>query len=302
MKKTAATRRDDTPDPAMATSPVSITKGGRPYRDADGIRPGAYGPLTGSTETFGPPRVSEANLAGALFDPGAILEGLSDPAGRPARRRLDVYRNNIVSALIDALAVGFPVTARLVGADFFRAMARAFARAHPPDHPMMMYYGDRLPDFIAAYPPAASLPWLPDVAALEFARRRSYHAADVPAADLGGLTPAALQQSRVVLVPSAILLRSRHPIHGIWMNQTEDGPSPCDRAEAVLVTRPEWDPHVDLLPVGGATFIASLRTEAVADAAAQAVAAAPGFDLAATFGLLLTRRAIAAVSPASNEV
>ena len=76
---------------------------------------------------------TQTAFAAALLDPGLPpVEGLrawnnSDPA-----RRFAVYRNNVLVSLVDALADTFPVVQELVGAAFFRAMARVFALANPP--------------------------------------------------------------------------------------------------------------------------------------------------------------------------
>ena len=67
---------------------------------------------------------------------------------------------------------------KLVGDEFFAAMAGVFLRAHPPRSRMLMLYGDGLPAFLAEFPPVAQLGYLPDVARLEQAMRESYHAAD----------------------------------------------------------------------------------------------------------------------------
>jgi hypothetical protein len=56
---------------------------------------------------------------------------VTDPAGRPAGARFDVYRNR------EALVTGFPVVHALVGDAFFRAMAGVFLRAHPPTSPIL---------------------------------------------------------------------------------------------------------------------------------------------------------------------
>jgi hypothetical protein len=42
---------------------------------------------------------------------------------RRADRRFAVYRNNVAAGLANALAARFPVVKRLVGDEFFRAMA-----------------------------------------------------------------------------------------------------------------------------------------------------------------------------------
>jgi hypothetical protein len=73
----------------------------------------------------------------------AFAEALMDPArapppetrgreGRPDARRFAVYRNNVAVSLIGSLERRYPVTRRLVGDDFFRGMAGAFAAANKP--------------------------------------------------------------------------------------------------------------------------------------------------------------------------
>ena len=66
-------------------------------------------------------------------------------------------------------------------------MARAYALAEPPRSPVLMDYGAGFADFIAGFAPAASLPYLPDVARIERAWREAYHAADAEPLTAGGL-------------------------------------------------------------------------------------------------------------------
>ncbi len=40
---------------------------------------------------------------------------LQDGLGRPAKRRFNVYRNNVAVSLTEALEAGFPAVARLLG-------------------------------------------------------------------------------------------------------------------------------------------------------------------------------------------
>ena len=71
---------------------------------------------------------AQSAFADALLDPARPCPpGLRTWNGSDPARRLAVYRNNVVSSLIDALADTFPVVQRLVGTEFFRAMAGVFA-------------------------------------------------------------------------------------------------------------------------------------------------------------------------------
>lgn len=240
--------------------------------------------------------IDQASFAAAVLTPGAeIPKGLSDPDGRPAGRRFDVYRNNVAAGLIAALETAFPVVRKLVGDANFRTLAGAFVRRHPPRSPLMMFYGADLPDFLGTFPPTRSLGYLPDVARLEQSLREAYHAKDaapIAASRLGALPPDRLMEAKLSLAPALRVVRSRWPILSIWRYNTGAGsPKPVAEAQDVAVVRPAYDPEPLLLPVGGADFIAALRQ---GDTLGDAVEAAerPGFDLAALLALLLSAGAI----------
>ena len=89
----------------------------------------------------------------ALFAPDApVPEGLSDPEGRPAGKRFDVYRNNVAVSLTEALLTAFPVVAKLLGDANFRSVAGVYLRQHPPQSPLLMFYGEEMPGFLEAFP------------------------------------------------------------------------------------------------------------------------------------------------------
>ena len=242
----------------------------------------------------------EADFKTALFDPaGMPPAGLSDPAGRPAGKRFDIYRNNVVGSLTEALEVAFPVVRKLVGEANFKVPAGAFLRAHPPKSPLLMLWGDELPQFLTGFAPVQSIGYLPDVARLEQALRESYHAADTDPIDpaiLGQTPPEDLTRSQLRLAPAVRLVSSPWPVHAIWRFNMEPGaPTPAMAAEAVLITRPAYAPIQSVLPAGGGAFVASLaRGDRLEDAMC-----APGvpdpFDLNSTLGLLLSGSAITAI-------
>jgi len=237
--------------------------------------------------------------AQALLDPAqAVPNGLvtwnhSDPA-----RRLAVYRNNVLVSLVDALAHTFPVTQELVGEDFFRAMAQVFVRAHPPRTRVLAHYGHELPGFIAQFPPAAGLPYLADVARLEWQRLQALHAAEASALDATSLS-ALLQDADAIpslrwqLAPSLHGLRSPHAAVSIWAaHQADSGIALEDvdvaRAECALVFRSGLDVMVLQTTPGMAALVEGLLDNTpFGEAIDQAFVAEPAFDLSQALPILI---------------
>ena len=133
--------------------------------------------------------------------------------------RLDIYRNTIFSGLTRALRLAFPAVERLVGGEFFAGAADAFIRKHLPRTAYLDLYSGEFPDFLSRFPPASSLPYLADVAGLEWAVNLALHAPDdmpVDLSQLAALTPDEQGRVSFVVHPSVALLRSDFPVDGIW--------------------------------------------------------------------------------------
>jgi hypothetical protein len=91
-------------------------------------------------------------FAAALGEPSAPPPATTHGRmGAPDARRFAVYRNNVAVGLIGALEARYPVSRRIAGDDLFRAMARAFVRAHRPRSSVMIAYGGEFPEFVADY-------------------------------------------------------------------------------------------------------------------------------------------------------
>lgn len=229
----------------------------------------------------------ELRFAVAVRDPLAdIPADLAQAAGRAPEKRFAVYRNNVAVSLIAAIEARFPACRRIVGDDFFRGLARAYVAERPPRSPLMMFYGDAFPDLVARDPALSELPYLADVARLEAARTRAYHAADAVPLGLSAfaaLDPADLAHVAIALHPSLEIVASRYPVVAIWaMNAGEAplGPVGDWAAEDALVVRPALEVVVRKLPPGGAAFLAALgRGQPLGDAAQTALDADAAFDL-----------------------
>src|SRR5262245_37344384 len=85
--------------------------------------------------------------------------GLKAWSGTVPRKRFEIYRNNVVAGLTRALAIRFPATEKIVGEEFFAAMARAFVLRHPPTSPVLLNYGDDFSAFVEGFAPAKTVPY-----------------------------------------------------------------------------------------------------------------------------------------------
>jgi hypothetical protein len=229
-----------------------------------------------------------AVFAPALLDPERDTPGVvAGPRAKAATKRYNVYRNNVTVSLINAVAAVFPVTQRIAGPDFFRAMARFYVRAEPPTSPLLFEYGRTFPDFIQRYEYAQSVPWLADVARIERAWLDAYHAADVEPLTPGTLAlipPERLVDTVLTPHPAARVVRSRYPALSIFVANRRDvaGAVETVEPEDALLTRPALDVEVRPLPPGGARFLTLLMSGCPLGAAASAALSAnPSFDLAA---------------------
>ncbi len=242
--------------------------------------------------------MTEAAFARALLDPEAALPaGIIDPMGRPAPKRFSVYRNNVASSLTRALEAAFPTVRKLVGEEFFGAMAVVFLRAHPPRSRMLMLYGDDMPGFLEGFQPVAHLGYLPDVARLDQAMRQSYHAADstpLSGSEFQHLVNEDIGGCRLSLAPALRVVRSSWPIQSIWAANADGGPAPRPGSETALVLRPDFDPRPHRLSEGGGALIQGLLDGATLG---QSLEAAEGpVDLPAVLSLLISGKAIIGVS------
>jgi hypothetical protein len=169
-------------------------------------------------------------LAVDLQPPAELRSWLAGTPGdaAPARRinsGLLVYRNNVIYSLTQALAAQFPVVHKLVGADFFGALARDYVRQEPPLDASLTYYGHLFPAFIESVPACRPLPYLADVATLELQCQRALHAADDPVLaveDLAVVAPEQLGDVCFTLHSSACLFASDYPVDRIWTVNLDD--------------------------------------------------------------------------------
>ncbi|NWG24643.1 MAG: putative DNA-binding domain-containing protein, partial [Pseudorhodoplanes sp.] len=100
----------------------------------------------------------QSGFARALLDPArGVPPGVIAHTGHRIQKRFAVYRNNVTASLVTALRTRFPVIEKLVGDEFFAAMARVFVLENPPRSPILAEYGDSFPSFLERFAPMAEL-------------------------------------------------------------------------------------------------------------------------------------------------
>lgn len=242
-------------------------------------------------------------LAAMRGDPSALARHVREH-GRPplATTRIAVYRNAVRANQRGALAAAFPVVEQMVGPAFFNEAADRCLSAHPSDSGDLHDLGAAFPGFLSEYSHAAELPYLGDLAALEWALHRAFHAADATPVGVEALAAVPADAlDRLVLVPTAgaALIASAWPILTLWRAHQPGETWPegfqldpnGTQKEAVAVYREGFECVAEALDPGRAALLsASLAGQPLAAALAAAVFAEdddPGARLTAALGGLL---------------
>jgi hypothetical protein len=220
-----------------------------------------------------------STFAAGLID-GTLPPGLTARVPDEVARRFAVYQNNVAVGLAEALSKRFPVIERLVGHDFFRAISRIYLDAHRPKSPVLLEWGDTFPGFLSAFPPLSSYPYMADVAQIELARGRAYHAADASPITSDMLIAAAADPSaaRFGLHPSVQVLHLSHPAVSIWA-ANQPGVSAHSSARvgpeiALILRDSHYEVPVAAISVGDAALITALQGGQTLLAAAELAALA----------------------------
>lgn len=234
------------------------------------------------------PELQASFAAGILSEnPGAIA---AIAAGRFAPdQHLQIYRNNVFESLTGALKAIYPVIERLVGEGFFRFAADSYIRQHPPRSGNLHDFGFHYADFLTGFTPAAGLPYLPDVARLEWAWHEAFHAADAAPFDARCLAEVPVEQQgnlRFALNPSARFLDSVYPVLSIWKANQDQAPEEIidltQGGAPLMVIRRGLHVEIEVLAPGEYVLLRALRQGSNLEAACDtAFAVESTFDLAA---------------------
>ena len=93
---------------------------------------------------------------------------IKETSGKSAEQQLSIYRGSIFGGLKKALAETYPVTKELVGEDFFNMMLGQYIKYYPCQVQDLNDYGKELAEFIQGLKQVRSVPYLAEVAELEW--------------------------------------------------------------------------------------------------------------------------------------
>lgn len=221
----------------------------------------------------------QQSFSEALFAPAA-------EAALPLKHaeRFALYRGNLTSTWAKALAAAYPVIAQLVGEEFFTALAREYGRAHPSDNGDLNRFGAHFESFLRSFEHVQDLPYLPDMARLEWQLHRIHYAHHEPALQALDIDSQAVEEQSFPWQPTAQLFKSDWAVVPLWLaHQDRPFPQKMDEPSRALLSRPEWTAHVTPLQAPDYAALQALKEGKTFGAALDAAFALDeDFDVAAS--------------------
>lgn len=144
--------------------------------------------------------------------------------GISGARRLGIYRNGVAIGYRDALGGVFEVVKKLVGDDFFAHVAESYVRVHPSTSGNVHDFGESFPEHLETFLGLETLPYLPDVARLEWAYHAAFHSPMGTMLNINKLAQVAdsdYEQLTLFMSPTCYLLQSNFPVLRIWQVNQE---------------------------------------------------------------------------------
>lgn len=208
--------------------------------------------------------------------------------GLTAKNRLQIYRNNIFTTLTETLKNIYPVIESLVGEDFFAGVASHYMTLYPPISGDLNEFGHLFPEFLSQFKPAQSLPYLCDVANLEWAYHEVFSEERGSLFDFEKLEAVPEKKYNIIkfkLHPASRLLSSSFPILDIWRlcqvrNGNEETVDIAKGGQEIFIIRRQLEVTFEIVSKGEFALLSALKNGALfADACSDALRAESGIDI-----------------------
>jgi hypothetical protein len=226
-----------------------------------------------------------------------------------AAQRLQVYRNNFLISLREALAAVYPVIHKLVGDEFFQHLAREYIQLYPSRTGNLHDVGDEFADFLKSFPGVETLPYLADVARLEWAYHRVFHTSEQQVLNIGEL--ASLDEAQTAglvfqVSRGCVFFASDYPVLRIWQ-ANQDGNEEMivsidEGGDRFVVVRHGTEIEFHPLQVGVFALLESLaQNRSFAKACERALNVDANCDIAAALRFLVQQKIVVGFSCSHHE-
>lgn len=135
--------------------------------------------------------------------------------------RLEIYRNNVLGNFDTALELTYEVIKKLVGDQYFESLSKKYHQKYRSKSGNLDDYGNYFHRLISSLKKEHQLPYLSDIAKLEWRYHLAYFAANTTPLDTKKLQQVPEENfSELIfkLHPSCHLFSSQYPVFTIWNN------------------------------------------------------------------------------------
>jgi hypothetical protein len=182
--------------------------------------------------------------------------------------RLQVYRNNVFGNFDSVLEIIYPTTKKIVGEDYFYDLCVKYRQKYNSKSGNLDEYGKYFSKLIGDLKKEHQLPYLKDLANLEWHYHWAYFAKDVPVFDLEKFQKFSqkdLFKVKFKLHPSCYLMTSKNPIYKIWAfsQKTNRKKSALTKPnkQYILIERANWKVNIYNLCESEFCFLKQLKSQ-----------------------------------------
>lgn len=169
--------------------------------------------------------------------------------------RIAAYKNNKSGTLISWLENIYQQVLALVGSHYFTQLGTSYISATPLKTSNFSDYSRHFPNhlqqLLTTRPELSDLPYLADVAQLDWHLHQSYYAENRKAFDLAGFSQLSESQqlrSSLQAAPDLVSMSSPWPLYELWEFHTKGGEAPKintgGHAHAILIYRDQFKPKI----------------------------------------------------------
>ena len=180
--------------------------------------------------------------------PSSLDEWIRVPRGADPNVRFAIHREGYPVRISSSIADAFPAVANILGDGSLAKLTDRFIETGLPAERNLNRIGRGLPVFLKRDPLTRDVPFLPDLAALEWAIFECFHSEagrEFDPATIAGFSLADWARTRIVFRPGTAVVTSAWPIRELWMtrdlDRSEIDVDVTNRPEQVLVHRVGFD-------------------------------------------------------------